>query len=439
MVNHEILGDWYFERSLFKELEKWLDRKEILVIKGPRQAGKTTVLRILKDFLRQKRNIPENRMIFLTLEDRDLLEKMEKNPKDFIKSFIREEGAKYYFFLDEVQYLTECGQKLKLLFDLFTNIKFIVTGSSSLELTSQTGKYLVGRAFSFYLFPLNFTEFINIRNSQLANVFREKNKIVADFIFHDHDYETKDDIFISDFLKYYEEYAIFGGYPEVVKADNAEAKKIILKNLYETYLTKDIIEILRMKDVNQFRNLVRFSANQIGDMVNFNTISSDLGIYFQEVKRQFSVLEETYVASLIKPYSTNRVTELKKSPKVYFFDAGLRNFIINNYNPLDARMDAGKLAENFIFNQLRTRFPETEIRYWRTTGKAEVDFVFAADTQIIPIEIKFSTFKEEKISRSFRSFIETYAPQKALIATKNFWGREKIGKTIVQFVPLFYI
>ena len=133
----------YFDRKILEKLKKWIDRKEVYVIKGPRQSGKTTILKILQEWLIKEKEVSPENIIFLTFEDTEILEKFSVSPIDFVKSFIGKKKGRFYFFIDEFQYLSKCGKKLKLLYDVFENIKFVVTGSSSLELTEETGKFLL--------------------------------------------------------------------------------------------------------------------------------------------------------------------------------------------------------------------------------------------------------------------------------------------------------
>jgi predicted AAA+ superfamily ATPase len=149
----------YYERILLEKVKKWIDRKEIIAIKGCRQSGKTTLLEMLKDWL-IKKGVKEENIVYLTFEDREILEKFSLNPKDFVKRFITSE-EKYYFLIDEAHYCKDIGQKLKLLYDTYKNIKFVITGSSSLEITSETAKFLVGRMFSFELFLIPNVKLIN--------------------------------------------------------------------------------------------------------------------------------------------------------------------------------------------------------------------------------------------------------------------------------------
>ena len=419
-----------------EKLKKWVDRREIFAIKGPRQSGKTTLLLMFKDWLERDKGVKPERIVFVSFEDRDELEKFNSSPKEFVKSFLVND-EKHYFLLDEFQYAEKGGQKLKLLFDSFENIKFVITGSSSLELTSKTAKHLVGRVFSFYLGPFSFNEFLNAKNKRLARVYREKNKLVKEFVLNGKAFSVKKDIFLADFERAFNEFTRFGSYPEVIKALDSETKTEILKNIYETYISKEIIELLRIHDIFKFRKLVSVLASQLGGMTNYNELCSSCSSYYKEIVGLLEILEETFVIKLLRPFHKSMKTELRKNPKVYFVDLGLRNQAINNFNELEKRGDRGEIAENFVLGQL-TSIPG-KTNYWRTLGKAEVDFVLTIWSEIIPIEVKFKKFNKPRVSKSFKSFISVYKPSRAVILTKNYWGNTRIGKTSIYFIPIYYI
>ena len=421
-----------FPRDILTYLTKWLNRKEAYAIKGPRQSGKTTILKILQEKLK-KENV-----IFLNFEDPDILEAFETNPKEYIKSFMINHG-KYYFLMDEYHYVKNSGKTLKLLYDTFENAKFIVTGSSSLELSDAMAKFLVGRVFFFELFQFSFHEFLTTKNPRLANVYKEKNNQIKHFIINSTVPSPKKDIFQKEFTPLLNEYLTFGGYPAVIKAEDKETKKTILKNIYDTYVSRDIIQFLKISNPTKYRCITRTLAALTGKLMNYNELSSKCQSYYKETKQTIATLSETYIIKLIQPFHRNPITELKKNPKVYFLDTGLRNHMISNYNPLEKRVDSGAIIENHVLLSLRNSFPDKTINYWRTIAKAEVDFILRLNDELIPIEAKYRTFKKPKISRSLRSFIKTYKPQKALIITKNFWSHQKIENTTVTFAPAHYI
>jgi len=429
----------YLERILLEDIKKWIDRKEILAVKGPRQSGKTTLLKMLKGWLIEEKRVKEKNIIYVTFEDRELLEKFDTNPKDFIKKFVENENEKYYFLIDEAHYSKELGQKLKLLYDTFENIKFIITGSSSMEIMSTTSKFLVGRVFSFELLPFNFYEFLNTKNKSLLKIYFEKNNLIKNLVLKEKDFEIpKNDIFLKDIQSYFNEFLKFGGYPEVVKVKSEDEKKIILKNIFNTYLERDIISFLQITDTIKFRKLVASLSSLIGNLISYETLSNTCGTYYKDIVKLLDILEQTYIIRFIRPFYKNLVTELRKNPKIYFLDCGLRNYSINNFNDLEIRSDAGKLVENFVMNEINFMFDEFLHNFWRTTAKAEVDFILSDVKGVIPIEVKFESLKREKIPKSLVSFIHNYSPKYAIVLTKDFWGEKKIKKTVVKFIPVVY-
>ena len=430
----------FYNRNLMDEITKWLDRREIIAIKGPRQSGKTTLLNMIKHYLINTKKIDPNNIIYITFEDRDILDSFSKDFKQYVKSFIDVSNKNRVFFLmDEFQYVSDSGQKLKLLFDLFDNIKFIITGSSSLELTSSTAGYLVGRIFSFDLYQFNLDEFLSLKEKNIYNIYKQNSETLKNFIAEGKEFNKTEDIFEKDFTKYFEEFILYGGYPEVIKTDNIETKRIIIKNIYDTYITKDIIELLRVEDVTRFRTVVSLLANRTGRLINYHDLTTDSQSYFKQIKHYLSILEETFIIRILKPYFSNKVTEIKKNPKVYFVDSGLRNHIINNFNELDLRADKGHLVENAVMSELCQMSIKQDIKFWRTISRAEIDFILETGQELIPIEVKYSRLKSPKVSRSFKNFIKEYSPSRALILTRAYWDRIKIGGTTVGFIPVWYV
>lgn len=439
----KIIQPKYFPRLLLWDLQKLISRPEIFAIRGPRQSGKTTLLKMLKDWLVKEKKVSADNIVFITFEDREILEQFSEDPQSYVRSFIGEKSQeKFYFFIDEFHYLKNGGQILKLLYDVFDNIKFVVTGSSSLELIGKTAKFLVGRIFFFNLWQMTFEEYIGVKSQQLSNVYRQKAELLRRFLLNNKNFPSpKKDIFSNDFEKYFEEYAVWGGYPAVVSTKDRETKRTILKNIYDVYISKDIIELLKITDYSAFKNLVVLLSAQIGNLVNYNSLARDAQSYFKEIKQYLSVLEETYVTTLVKPFFKSRTSEIKKNPMVYFFDVGLRNYAIDNFNKLSLRADLGRLVENVAFSQLRFKQEDNySVKYWRTLGKAEVDFLLEKRSgELIPLEVKYSALRVPNISRGFRSFLDQYQPKRALILTRGFWAEKKIGTTIIKFAPVWYL
>lgn len=424
------------QRELLSELKKWFDRKEILAIKGPRQSGKTTLLKLLADWLVQERGMDEKHVVSVTFEDREQLDAFSQNPKEYVARHVPDDG-KTVLMIDEAQYAPELGQKLKLVYDLFGGVKMVITGSSSLELKSQTGKFLVGRMFEFELLPLSFSEFLNHRDPGLARMFGEWHGKMALMLQGKGALEpkTEKEIFAGELLSHLDEYAKYGGYPAVVTAAGEGEKKVVLKNLTNTYLDKDIVSFLQITDTIRFRRLMIALAASIGSIPRMEPLANEIGSHFREMTKLLDILEQTYVIRRVGPYHKNLLTELRKSQKLYFVDLGLRNSLLDSFSDLDRRADLGPLVENFVLNELS---PYARLGFWRTTSKAEVDFVSPGPAGVLPIEVKFRRFVEPKVGRSMHAFLREYAPANSIVLTRDFWGKRRIGRTNVSFIPACY-
>lgn len=432
----------YLDRKIMGKFEKWKFRPEIFAIKGPRQAGKTTLLYMFKENLISQ-NIHSQDITFITFEDRQILQDFSKDPVNYIKTYVKslEPENQHYFFIDEFQYLKNGGQKLKLLFDLSKNIKFIITGSSSLEIADELSKFLVGRVFSFNLWPLDFEEFLQTKESEIYNYHQEQKQKFINLILDNKPFELLPHFFEQKLNNYLEEFVTFGGYPKVVLAPDVATKQTILKNIYEAYLTRDIISLLKITNTDTFTKIAAMLSNQIGGLINYQNLSRDSGSYFKELQKFLSILEETYIIKKVSPYFRNSATELKKNPKIYFIDTGLRNSILNNFAKIDERGDKGSLIENFVLSELVKNIeePNLKLRYWRTTAKTEVDFIIEKGVEPIPLEVKRTNFKKEEIGRSFRSFVKKYQPKIGIIITQNFLSKTKINSTDIYFLPAYFI
>lgn len=314
----------------------------------------------------------------------------------------------------------------------------MITGSSSLELRAETAAYLTGRMFSFDLLPFNFYEFLNARDKRFARIYKERNTMVRNLLYG-HDFVMKGDIFVDDLLKFLDEFINYGGYPEVIKSEGEVERRIVLKNIVNTYIDKDIVNLLNISDALKFKRVLTLLASICGNILSYQEICLNSSTYYKEVVRILDILQQTYVIDLIRPYHRNQVTELRKNPKVYFVDSGLRNYLINNFSALDIRVDKDALAENFVLDRLKYLVGDKGIiHFWRTTAKAEVDFVIEMPDRLIPVEVKFASFKREKIPKSLFSFIRTYSPAIAVVVTKNFSGERRVDKTKVKFIPIVY-
>jgi predicted AAA+ superfamily ATPase len=425
----------YYQRTLEKELEPYLTRREIIAIKGPRQAGKTTLLKQLYKRIRKKK-----KSRFLTFEKHTDLELFETDIENFKKLY----ADKYeVIFIDEFQYAKDGGKKLKYLYDT-TNCKFILTGSSSLELASQTGKYLVGRLLSFELLPFSFTQYLRIKEKNLLSIIEPTRQSIHSLIQSGAKKLERSEPIKAPGIKdrlhdCLADYIVYGGYPAVVLAKDRPLKEKLLQGILDTYLLRDIRSLLQLATDDELVNLSRFLSLQIGNLIVYKELGNAAGLTFNQVKKHLLILRETYIIELLRPFFTNKRKELTKNPKVYFLDPGLRNKLASDFTPLKHRVERGALVENYVFTTLyRTISDKRSLKYWRTQTQAEVDFIVQTSGKIIPIEVKYRSSPITP-GKSFYSFLDKYRPKKGLIVTRNYWGRQRINKTEVYYIPVYYM
>ena len=223
------------ERDLIQQVKIFLDKKEFLAIIGPRQSGKTVFLDLIKKYLIENKKVNLENIKQITFEDRILLSQFDEDPIAFVESYrIKNSKKTFYLMIDEFQYSKSGGQKLKLIYDTVENIKIIITGSSSLDIKAQVGKYMVGRILTFRLYPFNFSEFLIAKNKRLEVVYRGKNKELSDWIFKNKRIKkisNKKDIFAGEFLKLFENFCVWGGYPRAVLLKSEIEKRKILNDI----------------------------------------------------------------------------------------------------------------------------------------------------------------------------------------------------------------
>ena len=406
------------QRGIFPKIATHQDAKEITLIIGPRQVGKTTLLSQLKDHL-LKQGYSENRILSFSLDlitDRMLFESQTELIR-FLKE--RTGKEKLFVFVDEAQRVQNAGIFFKGIYDLDLPVKFVLTGSSALEIKSKIHEPLTGRKRIFYLYPLTFQEYISAKEASLVKLIKNKESSAY----------TKERI-----LEHLSRFLVWGGYPKIALEDNLEAKEQIVREIYSSYIERDIIGFLEIKNTTAFINLVAMLASQVGQLVNTQELSNILNVERKTVEKYIEILEKTFVIERISPFFRNIRKELTKMPKVYFLDAGFRNFALKDLKDFEERHDRGAILENFLFSELRKR-TDAPFHFWRTKEKAEVDFVLEHRFgQPIPIEVKATSMKSPEISRSFRSFLNTYQPKRAFVMNLGFKGLKKVESTEVEFI-----
>jgi predicted AAA+ superfamily ATPase len=401
-------------REIFPAVLQDMEKKEITVITGSRQVGKTTLLMdIISDLLQN--GIPRDAIFYFNLDDFNLHTYFD-NYTDFIE-FIKSEYSGFsYVFIDEIQRLNNPGLFLKILHDLKLQMKLVVSGSSSLELKSKVSEHLTGRKHTFEIFPFSFEEFLSARKV----MYYFAKGIDALVKFHS-----------DDLSKLLMEFVTFGGYPKVLLSDGIKAKTVELKEIYDSYIKKDAKDFLKIESIGGYNNLIKALALQSGNILNYNELSLLSGLNAQTVKKYIDYLEGTYIYKRVSPYFSNPRKEISKSPKIYSYDLGLMNYITDRLR--EGAQDTGSVMENYVFTEMVKK--GLEVKFWRTGAGAEVDFVVNG----IPLEVKSSVFNNPLLTRSFISYLETYKPASGFMINFNFYGERDVEGKKVYFYPLWAV
>lgn len=353
----------FFQREY--KLNRLIKKGKVLLIYGPRRAGKTTLLvSFLKlSSFKFKLETGDNIRIQNLFGSLDL---------PAIKEFA--EGY-HMIALDEAQYISNIGRALKILVDQLPDLFVMATGSSSFELAGQVGEPLTGRKRTLLLYPLS--------QKELNSVFNR--------------YELREKR---------DEFLLYGTYPEVAKAETRQEKIELLEELVDSYVLKDILALDKLKSSRILLDLLRLLAFQIGNLVSLNELACQLGIDVKTVGRHLDLLEKAFVIKKITGFSRNLRKEITSKAKYYFIDNGIRNGIIRQFNPLELRGDIGALWENFIvIERLKkitfNRVMPASFYFWRTYDGAEVDLIEEIDGRLTAYECKYSP-KRMRIPKSWQ-------------------------------------
>lgn len=413
------------EREIFSRVIAHLGKPEITLITGARQTGKTVLLGMLQEWLIKKKKVASENIFSFNLDIIKNWEFFQSQTKfiEFLKD--RSQKQKIYVFVDEAQRVPDCSRFFKGVYDSKLNVKLILTGSSSLELKTRFQESLAGRKQVFHLFSFSFTEFLQVKDNVLADILARKSEI--------------SELSKKQILSLFKEYIIWGGYPRVVLSRTSQEKSDILSDIYSSYIEKDIVGLLEIKNRLGFSDLVKLLAGQIGQLVNISELSNSLNLDRETIERYLKALEETFIITPLIPYFKNSRQEIVKQNKIYFNDTGIRNYALDNFLPLSERQDAGLVLENAVFREILLSLSLFQkIRFWRTKQGAEVDFLILRGEKVIPIEVK-SKIKKSVISLGLRSFIEKYFPESAFVVNLSLEQKIKHKKTKVDFIYPFEV
>lgn len=368
-------------RDLKKNIEKWLFKGKILIIYGARQVGKTTLAKEILQTYGKEQDYYDCELSSV----RNILEQPE--PVLLKRAF----GNTKLIVLDEAQKIANTGITLKILHDHLPDLQIVVTGSSSFDLANEVNEPLTGRSLEFILYPISLHE--------LSSVYKT-----------------------HELQSYLENLLIYGSYPEITTSSYTEDSRRLLDDLTNKYLYKDILAFETIKNSKLLAKLLQLIAFQIGAEVSMHELAITLQISPKTVEKYLDLLEKAFVIFRLKAFSRNLRKEISKKDKIYFYDLGIRNSLIAQFNPLNLRHDVGALWENFcIVERLKYRsYNEIpgNIFYWRTHDKKEIDYIEENNGQINGYEFKWKPSKYKKP----QIFLDTYKNSSiTVIDSTNFW------------------
>lgn len=368
------------KRLLEKILLDKIDYKKAIIVLGPRQVGKTTLITAIAEslgygFLSINGDDPAMRLLW------------GNATQSFINQFI---GSHKVVVFDEAQRIKNIGLVLKMIIDERKDVQVLVSGSSALEMANTINEPLTGRKWEYHLYPFSWKE-------------------------------ISDHYTFAKALPRLEDLLIKGMYPEVINAP-ANAKEVLL-NLAGSYLYKDILELGSIRKPEILLKLLQALAWQVGSEVSYNELAQTIGADKLTVSAYIDLLEKSFVIFKLHPFARNLRNEINSSRKIYFYDNGIRNTIINNYAPIAQRNDIGALWENFIISERKKTLAYSgfhgNIYFWRNTRQAEVDYVEEQDGRLKVFEVKWNSKKSVRFPKAF---MEAYQPEEAHVINRdNFW------------------
>ncbi|MGO1650560.1 MAG: ATP-binding protein [Sphingobacterium sp.] len=356
------------ERQIQKRIEKRLFKGKAMLIFGPRQVGKSTLV---------EQMLKGSEYFYLNGDEADVREILTNTTSTKLKALI---GRNNIVFVDEAQRIPNIGLTLKLFTDQIKEVQVIATGSSAFELSSKVNEPLTGRKFEYLLYPISFEEMVDHHG-----LLEEKRLL--------------------------EHRLIYGYYPEIVTSGGAE--KELLKLLASSYLYKDLLTLEQVNKPLILSKLLKALALQVGSEVSYQEIARVVDSDYKTVDKYVDLLEKAFVVFRLPAFNRNVRNEIKKGKKIYFYDCGIRNAVINNFKPLSSRGDVGALWENYFIAErlkyLQYRQIDADMYFWRTTQQQEIDLIEETEEGLQVLELKW---KRKKAVRFPTTFVKNYPEAK---------------------------
>lgn len=350
-------------RQISNTIVSRFNKGKVIIVTGARQVGKTT---LVKQIVSEQNNMYE----YWNCDEPDIREMLTNPTSTILKRLV---GNNKYIIIDEAQRVENIGITLKLLVDNLQGVQVIVTGSSTLDLAGKLNEPLTGRKYMFNMYPFSFLELVS------ESTLLEQNRLV-------------------------EERLKFGMYPEVVNFPGEEEER--LNELVSSYLFKDVLMLDSIRKPELLEKLIRALALQLGNEVSYNELANTTGVDKDTVARYIDLLEKTYVIFRLKSFSKNKRREIKKRKKIYFWDIGVRNSVIRNFNDINIRTDKSVIWENFIISErlklINNHKNSSDSFYWRTVQNQEIDYIEESGNNIIAYDIKWSAKRKPGFPETFR-------------------------------------
>lgn len=364
------------ERVLQERIISKYNKGKAIVILGPRQVGKTTLI---------KNILKEAHYLFLDCDDPTVRSLLEQPNTEKLKSIL---GSYKLVFIDEAQRIQSIGITLKLITDQFQDVQLYVSGSSALDLNSVLAEPLTGRKWEYQLLPISWSEFENH----------------CGFLKSEQQLELR---------------LLYGMYPDVI--NHPEDAYEVLKNLVNSYLFKDILAFGGIRKPEILEKLIKALALQMGSEVSYNELAQLLGIDKNTVANYIYLLEQSFVVFRLSGFSRNVRNEIKNNKKIYFYDNGVRNMVLGNFDDLDLRTDKGALWENFLISErTKKNLYEQSIatsHFWRTSRQQEIDYIETTASNVNAFEFKWSPKKKARLPKTFK---DNYTGDFTVVNRENF-------------------
>lgn len=355
-------------RTIQQRIQEKLFKDKVIILLGPRQVGKTTLLREIVQ--------GDSDALWLNADEPDIQALFENATSTRLKNYF---GNYRLIVLDEAQMIRDIGLKLKIIFDSLKDIQIIATGSSAFEIKNKTNEPLTGRKWQFNLYPFSFAEMV-----QHNGLIDEKRMLPVRLL--------------------------YGSYPEVVLHGGEEKER--LKLLTDSYLYKDLLMYEGLKKPDRIVHLLQLLAFRIGTEINYNNLSKELKIDFSTVEKYIQLLEDSFIIFRLKALSRNHSKELKKGRKIYFIDNGVVNALLGNFNLPENRADIGPLWENYVISELYKKYNYenrwASFYFWRTQDQQEIDLVIEENQVFKAIEIKWNKNAKVRLSKTFSRNYENH-------------------------------